>query len=63
MLKVLRPSDVGVRTNLGALYHMLGDVNNALLEYNEAMKLDPTDSVLRGNMVRLQRVMTRRTAL
>lgn len=58
MLKKLRPDDVSILTNLGALHHILGEMDQAALEYKKAYKINPKDQILRDNMKRLERAVS-----
>lgn len=49
----LRPNDARSHTNLGAILHLLGQTQQAVLSYKTALSLQPGDLTTLGNLKKL----------
>ncbi|CAL8104977.1 unnamed protein product [Orchesella dallaii] len=49
------PVSVQAHTNIGAIYHLMNDYNQANFHYKEALKIEPDNMIVLNNMKKLQR--------
>ncbi|XP_057315403.1 protein O-mannosyl-transferase TMTC2-like [Hydractinia symbiolongicarpus] len=57
MAKKLAPKQPEILTNLGGLFHLMGRLEEAAVEYQEALRYNPNNEILLGNIKRLERAM------
>lgn len=44
--------------NLGGLFHLMGKLEEAAVEYKEALRYNPNNEILLSNIKRLERAMS-----
>ncbi|XP_018895738.2 protein O-mannosyl-transferase TMTC2 [Bemisia tabaci] len=54
------PWDPNSHSNLGAILHLQGKYSEAIVHYNEALRIEPEDQITLQNIQKLQRILLRR---
>ena len=49
--------------NLGALYHLVKKYDEASIAYEQALRLQPNNQMLKDNMKKLDRLKAKKTSL